>query len=226
VIGGWEDYGDFAGSIDEVMLWNRALTRSDVLATAAMRDLNWRSATLTNETTTPLDQGRELTTAGWHINVPDQIEGFHRLDLRLTDDLGRIWQLPSDWAAIVDTLVPRVNIKTTLSDRTWLDPASGQPRYDINYTFEAEDLHLDLESFVTACDEIAQPARKYLDRELNTWVDDIFPDSTWRTGLSYDCHGWAEQANPTVQIDVCDIYGNCSTESSGVDTSSVTQPSR
>ena len=157
----------------------------------------------------------------WSLPIPANMENFYQLDLRGTDNAGKHFRQGNLWRGVIDNLAPRITLDATATGITYLDPATGAPRYDVNFTdISATDQNLDLASFATSCNATTQPARSYVDEP---WKDQLFPDLTLRDQLSYQCHAWAGQANPVVQATACDIYGNCATAAKTVDTTGVAQ---
>ena len=205
----------YTGLLDDIMLINRALTESEVLASyqSALRPRPPVTFTATGE-----------GSANWQVAVPsgkdNGLEGFHQLDLLVTDNYGNTKRLGNLWRGIIDTLPPRVTFSGDATTNFYLDDASGDPVYDIVYSLEAEDLHLDIEGFQVLCNDRSQAARDYLDEP---WVEELFPDMTMRNRLSSACHDWTPQSNPQQQGQACDIYGNCTLVSTTVDTSAVQQ---
>jgi hypothetical protein len=182
-----------------------------------MADLTWRPATFT-KTSGGVTPGGAIAGA-WSLPIPANMENFYQLDVRGTDNAGKRFRQGNLWRGVIDNLAPRITLDATATGVTYLDPATGAPRYDIDFTnINAIDQNLDLGSFATACNGIAQPARSYVNAP---WNEQLFPDLTMRDQLSYQCHAWAGQANPVAQAIACDIYGNCATASKPVDTNSV-----
>jgi len=196
------------------MIVRRALRIADIRVIMEAADRPWQTVTLSNAANLV-----DPTVMAWETDIPAGLEGLYQVDLRGTDSRGNSRRINSVWNGPIDTLAPRLTIGAATTGRAWDDPATGAARYDIGYTLHAEDLHLDLDSFVTGCNAGTQPARTYLDGL--PWQETYFPDMTWRSELQFDCQLWSNVANPTVQIDACDLMGNCTSETATVDTTGV-----
>ena len=220
VVGGHITYDNFLafdGYIEEFTVWQRALAADEVAATMALHDPTWQAANVVPRA------GRSggMNSAEWSLPVPADTEGFHRIDVRITDDSGNQYRASSDWQTIIDTLAPRVTINEAFATgNTYDSTGSGNEVYDIQYSITAKDLHLDEASFNSVCNATTAGDRGYEANETS-WAQNLFPDVTWRDSLGFGCHIWSTQANPTINATVCDIYGNCSNEATFVDTSGV-----
>lgn len=93
--GGNSQWAGYVGQLDELMIFNRALS---VLEIEELAKLRWQRVTLRNP-----DQ--PLTT--WQATVPLGLEGVYNLYLRTTDRFGRVAVLPNKWRGEIDTLSPR-----------------------------------------------------------------------------------------------------------------------
>ncbi len=206
----------FNGYIDEFTVWDRALKVDEIAAAYAMRNPNWLPASVTRQAT----RANGVNSAEWSLPIPANTEGFHRIDVRVTDNEGNQYRAPSDWQAIIDTLAPRITIEEAFPTGNSYDATGSDDQvYDIQYTVTAKDLHLDESAFNSVCG----PTQGERDYEANdtTWAQTLFPNVTWRDKLGFSCHVWATQASPTLNATVCDIYGNCASEPVSVDTSGV-----
>ncbi|NJO06653.1 MAG: LamG domain-containing protein [Chloroflexaceae bacterium] len=98
----------FAGALDEVSIFNAALSADDIAALVADSDRTWSAATL--------EQPGAVSTA-WSGTIPADIEGFFQIDLRGTDGLGnrneehRTW---AQWRGEIDTRAPQAELIGTL----------------------------------------------------------------------------------------------------------------
>ena len=202
----------FTGLIDDVMLINRALTTPEIRAFADPSQRSRLPVTLTST---------GANSANWQITVPSGedvgLEGFHQLDLFVTDSHGNRRILNNLWRGVIDTLPPRLTFVGGTTGAFYLDQVSGEPVVDVAYDLRAEDLHLDVKRFQALCTDRGQAERGYLNEP---WVD-LFPDLTVRDRLSIGCHDWATEANPAQEGQACDTFGHCTTVSLAVDTSAV-----
>lgn len=147
----------FTGMIDDVMLINRALTYTEIQALFDPTQRPRLPVTLA-----PTGG----TSANWQINVPGGVEagleGFHQLDLYVTDSYGNRRRLSNLWRGVIDTLPPRVTFTGNTTGAFYLEPVTGLPVVDIAYNLQAEDLHLDVKGFQALCTARAQADRGYL----------------------------------------------------------------
>ena len=226
-IGYWhEDLGvvnsGFRGLIDEVIVGTKLYEAAEVTSFNAAAQVPWQAVTITDK-----QEINGLTTAKWQLTVPQGIEGFYQIDLRVVDGLGvdslgnpdaqraNHQRLDTVWRGVIDTLAPRLIINGAPSGIT--QPMADPLRYEMAYTITADDLHLDQASFKSSCAVTAQAVRGYL---TTPWQRQLFPDLTIRNHLAVSCRLWAVDVNAT-QAAVCDIYGNCSTVNHSVPPQSI-----
>ncbi|MCO6453542.1 MAG: hypothetical protein J5I90_22360 [Caldilineales bacterium] len=202
----------FNGLIDDVMLINRALTVPEIQSFADPASRSRLPVSLTP--TSP-------NSANWQVVVPEGenagLEGFHQLDLIVSDSHGNRHRINDLWRGVIDTLSPRLTFTGGTTGQFYYDENTQNPVVDIGYQLRAEDLHLDIEQFRALCTEQGQSQRGYLDEP---WLD-LFPDLTVRDSATAACHNWATAANPTETATACDTYGHCTTVNLTVDTSAV-----
>lgn len=145
----------FSGSIDEVALYDRALSAAEIYALAQREVSGASSAELSLTPFSPqngagaqswrtltVDQaGASLST--WSYAVPNDLEGFFQIQLRGSDAEGNRSEAGTVWSGAIDTKLPRLT-------------ASAQQRYGgafavTEYTLSAEDLFLDPASIGLPC---------------------------------------------------------------------------
>ncbi len=130
-------------------------------------------------------------SANRQVTVPSGrdtgLEGFHQLDLLISDSYGNRRRLNNLWRGIIDTLPPRVTFTGDATGNFYLDDTTGDPVYDIRYSLKAKDLHLDIDRFQALCIDRSQSDRDYV---TDPWVQAYFPDLTLRDELSISCHDW------------------------------------
>ena len=203
----------YTGDVDDVMVTKRALRETDIKAFYDAGRRPRRPVTLTP---------RGGSSSACQVAVPagpaDGLEGFHQIDLHTEDDHGNHRRVNNVWRGTIDTKPPRVTVTGHATGKTYRDPASGTPRYDIEYTIDSEDEDMDPARVSNLCTTRGQPERGF---DNPAWRDEIFPDATLRNRLTYKCHDWASVANPVTQASACDHFGNCSTNSQTTSTAAV-----
>ncbi|MHB1319832.1 MAG: LamG domain-containing protein, partial [Anaerolineae bacterium] len=178
--------GLLRGALDDVCVYPRALTPTEVSALAAG---GWQA---TDHVTTGPD------TAGWTYVVPAGLEGHYQIDLRGADGAGNLGLRDGNqWTGSVDTLAPRVE----LTRRTVTD--------GYLYTAVAQDFSLVEDGFNSPCGPGSIAERQvyaspwYLARlaQIGTAQQKLF-QLTASCVLSQTV---AEEAT------ACDAYGHCTT---------------
>ncbi|MBI1296143.1 hypothetical protein GC175_14410 [bacterium] len=207
----------FVGFIDGVMVSRRDLGQDEINIVKNMADLAWLPAVFTKTSGGLTTDDPVVGT--WSLPVPANLEGFYQLDLRTTDGMGRIFRRGNQWRGVIDNLAPRITVQAGATGVLYLDPVTGAPRYDIEITdVTAADLHLDRAGFVTSCGNGVQPTPDYIDA---AWKENFFPGITLRNQLTVQCHFWATEANPSVDVTACDSFGQCTTVNQPVSTAAV-----
>ena len=198
----------FIGSIDEVNIYDRALSASEIYALAqsevagvtsvelalesfdfhtgtatsnGLEDIDWQPATL--------DQpGARLST--WSYPIPENLEDFYHINIRGRDAYGNTSGTGTVWRGTIDTLDPRISFS--------VQHRGGGSAAQTAYTFTVDDLFLDEASLVHPCAE----------NELVPGYDD---NSGRLSQISSTCKVAGHQTDP-VSVTACDIAGHCTTE--------------
>lgn len=152
----------YRGLLDDLFISPRALTGREVNTLYAR---GWQPAL-----TTPTGPG--VTQADWQAQVPDNLEGVYRLDLRAWDVGGRVSLPQTAWQGEVDTLAPRLTLTGTLAGDS------------VRYTAVAEDFNLALDGLVTPCGAAADPEERTFQA---AWYRALFPDLARTDGLTAFC---------------------------------------
>ena len=195
-----EDF--FIGSIDEVAIFDRALSAAEIYALAqsqvagvASVELSLESFDFGTETATPnwqpatLDQpGTRLST--WSYTVPGNLEDFYQISIRGEDAFGNTSSTGTVWRGTIDTLDPRISFS--------IQHRGGGSAAQTEYTFTVDDLFLDDTSLVQPCTE----------NELVPGYDD---DTGVLSEISATCKVEGHQTDP-VSVTACDAADHCTTE--------------
>src|SRR5262249_29025472 len=109
----------FIGAIDEVTVFDRALSADEVyalaqaqVAGAASADVGFEPFNLDGSSSTPTWYPATLTHSGaalttWSYTLPANLEGFYNIDLRGADANGNSATLGTYWRGSIDTTAPR-----------------------------------------------------------------------------------------------------------------------
>ncbi|MFN8440622.1 MAG: LamG-like jellyroll fold domain-containing protein [Caldilineaceae bacterium] len=89
-----------AATVDQVAVWNRALTAAEVQALYRTADKVWVPATVVPRTVV----GNPAT---WSLAVPNNLEGMIQIDGRATDIFGNRGANNNLWRGIIDNVAPR-----------------------------------------------------------------------------------------------------------------------
>jgi hypothetical protein len=192
----------FDGMIDEVTVYDRALTAEDVQVVYADAALS--------------DSGNGVISTTWAYTVPNTLDGVYQLNLRPGDVFSNTGER-SDWPAWngeIDTAAPRVeataeeyesylSVKTTYTCRA----------RDFNLIQSSEDHPAD--NFKCYCQTVAPHATVYTRtyyHEVSPWYADTFTD----TGRLYELLATCTVLGPAVgapdaTMKACDTYGHCAT---------------
>jgi hypothetical protein len=219
----------FTGRLDEIRVYDRVLTGSEIARLAADGATDgvagWfddvaifgtaLSPELVNYLNRTVDQspwlpatlaqpGAPATT--WSVQVPEGLEGQYQLDLRPMDAAGQQGVQGYAWRGVIDTRAPIIEFGGEETGNILVDGNTGIPRYEYVYYYEARDRHLDLVSFRGPCADVSMPIHDFAgDAELAG----LFPALTLVDRLTNFCTVWEYSEQPSGRLNVCDIYGRC-----------------
>ncbi len=191
----------FAGSIDDVRIYPRALPALEV---ADLYHAGWQAASLPAGST-----GAESTS--WTMAVPRGLEGSYQVEMRGTDVAGHTETATGSavlWRGEADNLPPRLTVtRQQASPTTW------------RFTTEAEDYHLDKTRYSSPCGNASVTYTYY--NYLSPWYLGASGDSQKlfhqravcispsAVGASYPTKVYDTFGNWTTVT--CDTYMNCTT---------------
>jgi hypothetical protein len=188
----------FGGAMDEVVIFSRALSESEVriLYDSTGRNwYNWQRAALAQS-------GPGITQTTWSHVVPNDLEeGFYQIDLRGSDVLGNCKDALESWLqwrGKIDVLAPRVDVE--------LQQAGTGETARTEYTCEAEDFSLVEDGFLCPCPVLPDDRRTYDDELWHTWFSSAAPLYRIETSCLVPGHQPASSA----YVRGCDQYGRCS----------------
>lgn len=170
----------FDGLLDEVRIYHRALSADEI---DALFEIDGDSVTLA--------EAADYTT--WSHQLPANIEGPHRLDMRTIDELGNIRAEGMLWQGDIDTLAPRVTLE--------VEDLGGTFRY----TTTATDYNLTEDDFNSPCGFEEIDDSEYFSEE---WYTEVFEDIDKLYQVSVSCES-ATQLDE--EATACDLFGNCTT---------------
>lgn len=191
----------FAGDIDQLTIYNRALAADEVASNHAAMQRQWTPVALS-------PRGSGVNTGAWSMSIPAGLEGQFQLDLRANDLVGHRGISANLWRGIIDTRAPRVVLNGTLTGASIYDPVTGVQRYEVAYVCGAQDLFLDAESVVCPGANLPEPVRSFDDNPI---LEALLPDLTMRTGLLYTWTVWEPGPQIARTARACDDYGHCAT---------------
>ncbi|MBN1873374.1 MAG: Ig-like domain-containing protein [Anaerolineae bacterium] len=200
-IGNWRD-GDrpFDGMMDEIVIFNRALSDSEVktlytIGREGQPWLNWQPATLA-------ESGKGIIQTTWSHVIPDNLnEGFYQIDLRATDVLSNHNATVStwpQWQGEIDTYAPQVSVEFELTGTG--DTARTE------YICTAEDFNLVQEGFECPCAVLPSDRTAYTSEWWSTWMS----DTTRLYRIETTCLVPGHQAASKAYIRAYDRYGKTS----------------
>jgi uncharacterized membrane protein len=216
VIGNYRNASQyFAGSLDEVVIYNRTLGSEELYDIANPLDTAVASAQIRFRHASDGDQSEDdgtwydVTLAStsdnyttWSYPLPSDLEGPYKIDFKATDELGNSNYIPNAWSGDIDMVAPVVTITyTSAKNASATAGGSGQVQC------AAEDYNISTTGWscdVTGLTEIAEDA---------TWFTNIFSPTTKTTGLTSDLTTINFDAGvTTISATACDAYGHCTTE--------------
>lgn len=183
------------GSLDEVMVFNRALRAEEVQALFRDASRVWNPATVAR-------RGAGVLSSAWSFLLPADVEGFFQLDMRGTDVLGNrnddrvAWRV---WRGEIDTRSPQVSVRLV----------SGSPPLASTYECQAQDLNLVADSL--QCGSVQPPAGV---------IERTPYDSAWWDAITVGQNAPIERlieavwqfgpvTGETPPVRACDLYGRC-----------------
>ncbi len=189
LIDGWfDDVGVFKAALSPFLI--QALYRTD---------------NIVQQTATLGQPGATTTT--WQVTVPEGLEGQYQIDLRTTDNLANQALRASAWRGVVDRAAPRITF-TAQPTGAQFNEGNGTTRYEIAYSYTAEDRYLSDANFSGPCDGRSALVRDFAD---DADVAGLFPDLTLRNRLSASCTVWEISPTPATTVNACDIFNSCAT---------------
>jgi hypothetical protein len=189
----------YVGWLDEVAIFQAALSPFLVKA------LYETTTTTVISPATLAQPGLPQTT--WSAAVPLGLEGQYQIDLRGVDGFNQSAISGYSWRGLIDTLAPRINVTAQATGNQFSD-AGGSARFEIAYSYRAEDRYLSDSGFSGPCDGRSVLIRDFAD---DAAMNGLFPDLTLRNRLSTSCTVWESSATPATTVKACDLYGNCTT---------------
>ncbi|MCP5096231.1 MAG: LamG domain-containing protein, partial [Chloroflexi bacterium] len=185
---GRDDNGFFKGQIDDVQIYQRPLTAIEIAE--QYRSAAWQ--------TVSLDQpNSNLST--WSQVLPE-VEGVYRINSRSTDGFNNISESFPLWEGFVDTLGPRITIRSVLTG----DGAAAQTEY----TYTVTDYHLDESSIVGPCADPNPTGSPFESRWYRSDFGIVNPADAPITSISGVCQVDGHHPDP-VTLEACDLYDNC-----------------
>ena len=189
----------YVGWLDEVAIFQAAL--SPFLVKALYE-------TTTNTVISPATLAQPgLPQTTWSAAVPLGLEGQYQIDLRGVDGFNHAAISGYSWRGLIDTLAPRINFTAQATGNQFTD-AGGSAKFEIAYSYRAEDRYLSDSGFSGPCDGRSALLRDFAD---DAAMNGLFPDLTLRNRLSTSCTVWESSAAPATTVKACDLYGNCTT---------------
>ncbi len=140
----------FAGTLDELLIYGRALSDYEIANLVAYGQATWNAATVAGGT--------------WSYDVPegsDGIEGLYQIDVRGTDALGNVTPLGGQrlWRGEIDTRPPAVTFSATFDDSGAISSTQ--------YECQATDYNLDEDNSCISSGDI--PIYRTSDLTLTTY---------------------------------------------------------
>lgn len=181
----------FAGALDEVAIYNRALVPYEIEALADSQ--RWRDV--------PLAEGGAPSST-WAFTVAG-IEGPHQVDLKVTDAFGHVHLIPKAWAGELDTAAPRLSLSVT--------PFAGAPDYT-TYHLAVEDYNLRGHTFtdVNGKDHTITITARMID---DPWYTALYSETRL---VALDPLGQSlPDRDAPYTLSACDIFGQCASVSAG-----------
>lgn len=205
----------FAGSLDEVVIYNRALGSEELYDIANPLDTAVASAQIRFRHASDGEQGEDdgtwynVTLAStsanyttWSYPLPGELEGPYKIDFKATDELGNSTYIPNAWSGEIDVVAPVVTI-TYNSSKNASATAGGSGQVQC----AAEDYNISSSGWDCAVSGLAEVA------EDATWFTDIFSPTTKTTGLTSAVETFSfDSGVTTLSMSACDAYGHCTTK--------------
>ncbi|MCP5097775.1 MAG: tandem-95 repeat protein, partial [Chloroflexi bacterium] len=170
------------GAIDEVAIFNRALTEDEILTLHTWE--TWQTVTLDSP---------DSFYSTWTATIPDGLEGLYTIGLRATDSVGNQLTNPEAWTGPIDLRAPLLS----------LDYIS-LPDNNVQVYCQADDLNIADDGWVCpAGDPISEV------RQASDWFVDYFSPMTRTVGLQSSVQTINTTSDGTMTA--CDLHGNCRT---------------
>jgi hypothetical protein len=179
---------NYYGTLDEVMLFPRAFTDQEAANLYKFGNTVWNQAALTR-----LSAG----VYSWTYTLPIGQDDLYEIDLRATDYLSNRNDDPTSWnvwQGEVDTLGPRVSIEAV------------NQGVMIMVKCNATDFNLSRTGFQCPCNPLPEDNITY--DLVNNWYKEVIRDKTRLYKIKSSC---SVSPGAPLQMQACDIYGNCST---------------
>ena len=200
------DNNHFRGLMDEVVVYSQALDPSTIyhiahpvasdvssleLRLRHLQDADQADGEGTWVDITPMTTMNSFAT--WSYEMPDELEGPYKLDLKIADSHGYTRTVLNAWGGVIDTIAPRITLSATtnISDETHV------------YCY-AYDQYLDETSW--DCPLSTTPTVTYEDA---SWFVDAFSQTDHIVALETGPESIVLTGQ--AHLTACDTYGNCDT---------------
>jgi len=197
--------GQFSGEMDEVIVFNHALSGAEVQAMYQAPNRKWYPAALAQ-------QGDGITETTWSMELPSEapdLEGMYQIDLRAYDVLGNSVIKPNAWRGPIDTLAPRLLLNASATNEVYINPTTALRRIGVHYTCSAQDSFLDESTFHCPGANLPPPARSFVQDPI---LLRMFPNLTLLSGLFSEWTQWQPPGAFSASMSACDLWGNCASE--------------
>jgi hypothetical protein len=193
----------FSGMIDELAIFNHALSALDVKALFESASVPWQAVNLQNAGTDP-------ARSTWSMKLPESLEGIYQVNLRTWDALGNHAVTANVWNGPIDTLAPRLTLTATVIDSAYLSNQSSKGVYSlIRFSCAAQDIFLDEATFQCPADNLPPALPTYY---TDSFLDKYFPDLTLVGSLTSEWTQWQQLGTRQQEMRACDKWGNCSSK--------------
>ncbi|MCB0070258.1 MAG: hypothetical protein KDE20_02320, partial [Caldilineaceae bacterium] len=187
----------FAGLLDEVIVYDRALADYEAANLYAYGHVTWETATVDN--------------GAWSYTIPEGengVEGFYQINVRGVDALGNVTPLSGQrvWRGEIDTKPPAVAFYHSVDDSGSIPTTT--------YRCVAEDTNLVLDT--TCKPQVANPPADFRNGDIvqTTYaeVDPWYASAITDTARLYSVDGtriYSGSLTSAVSVQTCDRYGHC-----------------
>jgi len=191
----------FAGALDELMVYDRALAPAEVDSLYGYGRQPWRIAALDTAASPPR----------WRYDLPqgaDGLEGYFQLEVRGRDPLGNTTEPAGrpTWRGVVDTRSPAVTYTVAADVRTGLT----------TYGCSVRDFSLVEETSCLPTGGATVPAFRSTDlattlyTAVSPWYAAVFSDTSRLYGL-FGSRAYPSGTEGAAALQACDAFGRCTT---------------